>query len=160
MTLLFKDFAHTKILKLLFNYQKINVKILWSRSPHFFSSEKLNDFNIKLSFENKSVTDYKLIQLHLLKKYVFSINARHNIQNATKIDSDEFEGLSSLLHTCEGTHVMVTRNLWVEKGLFNGSMDVVRNIIYQDGQRPSSWPLTEVVETLKQLYWSKFFSVL
>ena len=135
------------------------MQIRWSRSPHFFSSEKLNDFNIKLSFENKSVTNYNLIQLHLLKKYVSSINARHNIQNATKIDCGKFGGLFSLLHICEGKHVMVTRNLWVEKGLFNGSMGVVRNIIHQDGQRLPSWPLTEVVETVKQLYWPKCFSV-
>lgn len=41
---------------------------------------------------------------------------------------------------------MLTRNLWVEKGLYNGSMGVVRGITYQDSQCPPSLPLILVVE--------------
>ena len=41
---------------------------------------------------------------------------------------------------------MLTRNCWVEKGLCNGSMGVVRGIIYLDSQCPPSLPLTKVVE--------------
>ena len=68
------------------------------------------------------------------------------IPNASKIDSDEFGGLPSLFHICKDAHGILTRNLWVEKGLCNGNMGVVRDIIYQDGQCPPSLLLVVVVE--------------
>ena len=68
------------------------------------------------------------------------------ISNASKIDSDEFGGLPSLFHICKDAHGILTRNLWVEKGLCNGNMGVVRDIIYQDGQCPPSLLLVVVVE--------------
>ena len=62
-----------------------------------------------------------------------------------KIDSDEFGGLSSLLQICEGAHVMLIKLCIINYGLCNGGMDVVRNIVYQDGQCPPSLSLAAVV---------------
>ena len=41
---------------------------------------------------------------------------------------------------------MLTRKLWVEKQLCNGSMGVLRGITYQDSQCPPSLPLIFVVQ--------------
>ena len=111
------------------------MKVLLSHSLHFFSSEELNNFNTKLSFGKKYVTDNNIIQLHKLKTPATSINVRHKIHSASKIDSDKYYScLSSLLHICEGAHIIFTRNLWVEKGLCNSSMGLDRGIIYQNGK--------------------------
>ena len=41
---------------------------------------------------------------------------------------------------------MLTRKLWVEKQLCNGSMGVLRGITYHDSQCPPSLPLIFVVQ--------------
>ena len=41
---------------------------------------------------------------------------------------------------------MLTRNLWTEKGLCNGSMGVVKDIIYQEGDSPPNLPIAVIVQ--------------
>ena len=64
---------------------------------------------------------------------------------ASKLSSDEFGGLSSQLTLSKDARVMLTRNLWIQHGLCNGSMGYVRYIIYAEGASPPSLPLAVVV---------------
>ena len=40
---------------------------------------------------------------------------------------------------------MLTRNLWTEYGLVNGSLGTVKNIIYDQGHLPPSLPIVIIV---------------
>lgn len=55
-------------------------------------------------------------------------------------DKDEAGGLEARLALCVGAKVMLVSNLWVNKGLVNGSVGVVRGIVYAPGTRPPQLP--------------------
>jgi len=44
------------------------------------------------------------------------------------------KGLVPCLYLSEGSKVMLTRNLWTETGLVNGSIGKVQKIVYQNHQ--------------------------
>jgi hypothetical protein len=54
------------------------------------------------------------------------------------VSSDKAGGLLNHLYLCRGAKVMLTTNMNVEFGLFNGSMGTVQDIIYLDGKNPTS----------------------
>ena len=41
---------------------------------------------------------------------------------------------------------MLTRNLWTEKGLCNGSMGTVVDIVYKEGDHPPALPIAVIVQ--------------
>ena len=53
------------------------------------------------------------------------------------IDDDDF-GLASELQLCREARVLLTRNLWVEAGLVNGSMGTVKGFVWPQGGNPTS----------------------
>ena len=55
-------------------------------------------------------------------------------------------GLEPKLFLCLGARVMLTRNLWTEKGLCNGSMGTVLDIIYKEGDNPPALPIAVLVQ--------------
>ena len=57
---------------------------------------------------------------------------------AERIDSDEFRGMDNTFHCCEGARVMLTHNEWVEAGLMNGALGVVRGMVWPKGGDPNS----------------------
>ena len=45
--------------------------------------------------------------------------------------------IEPVLHLNVGAKIMLTRNLWIKKGLCNGAaMGIVKTIIYKEGQYP------------------------
>ena len=40
--------------------------------------------------------------------------------------ADDFRGVENELLLCEGARILLTQNLWVEAGLMNGALGVVR----------------------------------
>ena len=77
---------------------------------------------------------------------IAKINALHNIKAASKLPPDDMGGLVPTLFLSIGARVMLTRNLWTDKGLCNGSMGVIKDIIYQEGNCPPLLPLAVIVK--------------
>ena len=96
------DESEENFRKLLINLRtgecsKDDWKLLLSRNSRLFSIQELQNFQIRLTFRNKSVFDYNCAQLHQLEKPIFYINAKHN-SKVCKINSDEFGGLNPVLY--------------------------------------------------------------
>ena len=54
------------------------------------------------------------------------------------MDADDFRGMENELLVCEGARVLLTQNLWVEAGLMNGALGVVRGYMWPEGGNPYS----------------------
>ena len=55
-----------------------------------------------------------------------------------EMKADDFRGIEDELLMCEGARVLLTQNLWVEAGLMNGAMGVLRGYMWPDGADPHS----------------------
>ncbi len=72
---------------------------------------------------------------------IAGLRARHDVPKGVegaKLDSDEFWGLEAWLYLCVGARVLLTQNLWVEAGLLNGALGVVRGFVWPEGGDPRS----------------------
>ena len=54
------------------------------------------------------------------------------------MDADDFRGIENELMVCVGARVLLTQNLWVEAGLMNGALGVVRGYMWPRGADPHS----------------------
>ena len=121
-------------------------RLLLEKNVHKFDVNHLQHTFTKLAFSNESVASYNYEMLQKLKETTYSIKAKHNNSYASKLSSEEFGGLEPLIHLCVGAKVMLTRNLWVEKGLCNGAMGVVKDIIFKHDQQPPTLPIAVIVQ--------------
>ena len=107
-------------------------------------STNLNTY-VKLSFSNEKVARDNYEVLEKLCVPIAQINARHSNKASAKLASDDMGGLERKLFLCIGARVMLTRNLWTEKGLCNGSMGIVKDIVYSEGDTPPLLPISVIV---------------
>ena len=119
--------------------------LLCSRVISNFNESYLKDFSVRLAYSNEQVADYNYKMLKSTHEPIFGIKASHNCKKAEKLSSEEFGGLESYLYLNVGSRVMLTRNIWVDKGLCNGSMGIVHSIIYKEGQNPPNLPIAVLV---------------
>ena len=54
------------------------------------------------------------------------------------MDADDFRGMEAELQMCEGARMLLTQNLWVEAGLMNGALGVLRGYMWPEGGDPHS----------------------
>ena len=120
--------------------------ILNSRSTIGTDISNLGTKYIYLAYSNKVVNEYNLTFLKQSRESIYPIKAKHSSVKAAKLSSDQFGGLESLIHLAVNARVMLTRNLWVQKGLCNGSMGTVSQIIYKEGDTPPSLPIAVMVK--------------
>ena len=85
---------------------------------------------VKLSFSNENIAKHNY---EALECGYCTINARHDMAAASK--------LSPL-----GARGMLTRNLWTTRGLCNGSMGVIKDLVFQEGDHPSVLPIAVIVQ--------------
>ena len=76
---------------------------------------------------------------------------------AAKASSDVAEGLHTEVDIAISARIMLTRNLWVEKGLVNGAMGTVRDISWKEGKDPSK-DLPEAIMVQFDNYHGPFFA--
>ena len=55
-----------------------------------------------------------------------------------KMDAEDFRGIEQELMVCVGARVLLTQNLWVEAGLINGALGVVKGFMWPQGADPYS----------------------
>ena len=84
--------------------------------------------------------------LKKLGQPIIPIDAKHNNKTAAKLPADDMGALCPKLLLSKHAKVMLTRNLWAEAGLCNGSMGIVKHIIYKDGDSPPALPIAIVVQ--------------
>eukprot|EP00118_Oscarella_pearsei_P020682 m.225765 g.225765 ORF g.225765 m.225765 type:complete len:1796 (+) comp40019_c0_seq3:374-5761(+) len=101
---------------------------------------------VRLFSHLKDVFDFNKNCLKNANKPVAIIRADHNCDEAKAASEETAGGLYRLIFLCEGARVMLTSNLWTEKGLVNGSMGHVKAILYEPGTGPPALPETVVVQ--------------
>ena len=116
-----------------------------SRTPGKANVRDKNSF-VRLSYSNEKVACDNHEALTNLNVPIAQINARHSNKSAVKFPSDDMGGLEPKLFLSIGARVMLTRNLWTDKGLCNGSMGILKDIIYQEGDSPPNLPIGIIVQ--------------
>ena len=66
-------------------------------------------------------------------------------------------GLELKLFLAVGSRVMLTRNLWTEKGLCNRSMGNISDIVYNQGDQPPALPIAVIVKSDSTYTRPRFF---
>ncbi|XP_055329698.1 uncharacterized protein LOC129582250 [Paramacrobiotus metropolitanus] len=120
-----------------------------SRNYGLLPDEERDSFKtaIRLFTEREPAREYNIKALTDLRMPVAKIKAKHNNQTAARGNDQQAMGLESALYLSRGSRVMLKRNLWTDKGLVNGSLGFVREIIYAPGTSPDdAMPLAVLVE--------------
>ena len=117
-----------------------------TRDLAFFSAQDLDNFNIKLAFGNEAVAEHNFSKLSQGQYPLMTIKARHNLTAAARLAPEDFCGLEPVLHLAKGAPVLLTKNLWVQRGLCNGSIGTVEHVIFAENDHPPSLPLAVLVK--------------
>jgi len=67
-------------------------------------------------------------------------------KTAQAITSDKMMGLDASIYLARGARIMITQNVWVEKGIANGACGTIRHIIFAKGSCPPTLPQAVIVE--------------
>ena len=89
----------------------------------------------------EAVVEYNVARLRASGQPIATIKAVHAGPNASKASADDAGGLEPIICLAHNARVMLTSNLWVDKGLVNGAMGTVVAICYRNGESPPNLPI-------------------
>jgi ATP-dependent DNA helicase PIF1 len=110
------------------------------------------DDAVRIYTTKADVVDYNEFKMRELDSPIVVLEAVHEAPSATlrsaakKASTSEGGNVPVLLPLTIGCRVMLTQNIWVERGLVNGSMGTVGDITWSEGVEPrKSLPLAVMV---------------
>lgn len=117
----------------LHDYQRLRSRFVGIAHNQSIFSEAVGVFAHKADAH-----DLNLDKLCHLRKPIARIKALHSGGYvASKASTDEAGGLESTLVIAEGARIMLTANLWIAKGLCNGTVGTVVHVVYESGGPPA-----------------------
>ena len=111
--------------------------ILLSQRFIGLQQDPLFDNAVRLFPTRQLVHEYNLSKLLALPNPHVIIDSIHNNAEARKFDANIACGLEKTVSIAVGAKIMLRINLWVKKGLVNGSIGTVLRIIYNQNTPPS-----------------------
>ena len=124
----------------------------WNDMKKKYGSNEMNDVNDNGLFvfpTHAAEWQHNNLQLQKANENfpVAKLSSVNEGTHAKSASSDKASGLINTLYICKNAKVMLTCNLNVDYGLFNGSTGIVQDIIYLDGRSPKE-SLPDVVMVL------------
>ena len=126
----------------IYELQTDDVKLTFEESTRLFPTKNaVNNCNFD-----------KLVMLNsgLDPQYTCRVDAFHlplkDKNKAQAIKADDFMGLEASLYLARGARVMITQNVWVNKGLVNGATGTLKHLIFKEGDGPPNLPVAIIVE--------------
>lgn len=128
---------------------KSDIALLKSRMllPSRVSQEELAAFDnaTRLRYRTTDVAAYNCGKLAELGNPSARIDAINSNKTAASLGKYSIRAPNSLFLSSDAL-VMLTKNLWQTKGLVNGAIGIVYDIVYQDGCSPPDLPLAVLVQ--------------
>jgi len=108
--------------------------------------DNFENSSVKLSFGNEKVAKDNYERLKELQQTIVQINAHHSNPKAKSLSSEEMSGLEPTIYVSKQARVMLTRNLWTEAGLCNGTMGTVKDIIFSENHSSPMLPIAIIIQ--------------
>jgi ATP-dependent DNA helicase PIF1 len=125
--------------------QMADYQILMKRRAMIGNLKEFEDAT-RLMTKQDAVKSYNIERLKNLGAPVAAIKAVNKGKGSHRADVDTAGGLQSVIYLAVGCKVLLTQNLWIEKGLVNGCKGIVKAICYQGVSRPPQLPDAVMVE--------------
>jgi len=105
------------------------------RDPLLLKRQPWSDA-VRVFTTNERADSYNFEKIRQLGEPIARIDAKNSTKEAHARSAQSMGNVDNILFVCQGAKVMLTRNLWKEAGLMNGSIGTVFDICYAPGTGP------------------------